>query len=138
MSEAKKKKRVLFLKIESRDDALKVVKDASMGFFFVAGLQAAVSYWVGISVLYDAAIYAIGGYFLRRYNSRAAAVVLLILTVLATGVTLANRIGRKLGGGNNIFLAVILLWAAIRAVEATFKLRGRFSAAMPTKDAPPM
>jgi hypothetical protein len=29
------------------------------------------------------------------------------------------------GGGNNIILALIVAWAAVRAVEATFKLHGR-------------
>ena len=48
-------------------------------------------------------------------------------------VTVANKLGENLGGGTNIFLAVIVLWAAIRAVEATFKLRGKFSAQSPTE-----
>lgn len=134
MSEVKEKKKGWFAKIESRDDALKVVKDTSMGFFFVAALQAALSFLVGFSILFDAVIYAVGGFFLRRYNSRAAAVVLLILAVVGAGVTFANKAGANLGGGNNIFLAFIVLWAAIRAVEATFKLRGRFSAEAATSE----
>jgi hypothetical protein len=32
--------------------------------------------------------------------------------------------------GKNIFLAVIMLWVGIRAVEATFKLHGKFRAVM--------
>ena len=125
---AEVKKKGWFSKIESRADALKTVKDASTGFFVVAALQAALSFLVGFSVLIDAAIYVVGGFFLRRFNSRAAAVVLLSLALLGLGVTVANKFGENLGGGNNIFLAAIVLWAAIRAVEATFKLRGRFSA----------
>lgn len=136
MSEAKEKKKGWFSKIESREDALKVVKDTSSGFFFVAALQAALSFLVGFSVLFDAFIYVIGGFFLRRYNSRAAAVVLLVLAVAGAGVTFANKAGANLGGGNNIFLALIVLWAAIRAVEATFKIRGRFSAEPATNEAP--
>lgn len=136
MPEAKEKKKGWFAKIESRDDALKVVKDTSMGFFFVAALQAALSFLVGFSILFDAVIYAVGGFFLRRYNSRAAAVVLLILAVVGAGVTFANKAGANLGGGNNIFLALIVLWAAIRAVEATFKLRGRYSVEAVASEAP--
>lgn len=128
MSEQQLKKMGLFSKIESREDALKVVKDTSLGFFVVAGLQAALSFLVGFSVLFDAVIYVAGGFFLRRFNSRAAAVVLLLLAIAGAGVTFANKAGANLGGGSNIFLALIVLWAAIRAVEATFKLRGRFSA----------
>ena len=124
---AKDKKKGSFSKIENREEALKMVRDTAMAFFFVAGLQAILSYWIGLGVLVDAAIYAIGGFFLRRFNSRAAAVVLLLLALLSAGVTIANKAGANLGGGNNIILALIILWAGIRAVEATFKLHGRFS-----------
>jgi hypothetical protein len=56
-----------------------------------------------------------------------AALVLLVSAVIGAGVTFANKAGADLGGGNNIFLALIVLWAALRAVEATFKLHGRFA-----------
>jgi len=127
MSVKHQKKKGLFSKIESREDALNVVKDTSMGFFIVAGLQALLSFLVGYVVLFDALVYVVGGYFLRRFNSRIAAVVLLLLAFAGAGVTLANRGGANLGGGSNIILALIILWAAIRAVEATFKLHGRLS-----------
>ncbi len=124
-------------KIESRDDALKVVKDTSMGFFFIAALQVGLSFIMGFSILLDAIIYAVGGFFLRRFGSRAAAVVLLLLATAEAGVTFANRVGANLGGGNNIFLALIILLAAIRAVDATFKLHGRFSSDAVAVGAPP-
>ncbi len=116
-----------FSKIESREDALKMVKDASLGFFLVAGIQVLLFFVAGGSALIDAAVYAVCGFFLLRFNSRAAAVILLILAIVAAGVTFANKLGVNLGGGNNIFLALIVLWAAIRAVDATFKLHGRFA-----------
>ena len=56
-----------------------------------------------------------------------AALVLLVSAVIGAGVTFASKAGADLGGGNNIFLALIVLWAGIRAVEATFKLHGRFA-----------
>jgi hypothetical protein len=37
-----------------------------------------------------------------------------------------NKIGETVGGGNNIILALIVLWAAVRSVDATFKLHGRY------------
>lgn len=118
-----------FSKIASRDDALKVAKDTSSAFFFLAVLQGAFAYWVGLSVMFDAVIYAVGGFFVRRFQSRAAAVVLLVLALVGAVVTFGNRVGANIGGGNNIFLAIIVLWAAVRAVEATFKLHGRFAQA---------
>lgn len=127
MSKPTPKKKRLFSKIESREEALKLVKDTSNAFFFIAVLQAALAYWVGLSILFDAVIYAVAGFFLRRFNSRAASVVLLILALIGGGVTVANRAGANLGGGNNIILSIIVLWAAVRAVEATFKLRSKFA-----------
>ncbi len=127
MTETTKAKKGLFSKIETREDALKIVKDTSTAFFVVAGLQTAASFILGFSILFDAAIYAAGGFFLRRFRSRGAAVVLLLLALVGFGVTLGNRFGANLGGGNNIVLSVIVLWAAVRAVDATFKLHARFS-----------
>jgi hypothetical protein len=125
MTEQKKKR--WFSKIESRADALKTVKDTSTAFFVLAALQAALSFILGFSILFDAVIYVVAGLFLRRSNSRVAALVLLVSAVIGAGVTFANKAGADLGGGNNIFLALIVLWAGIRAVEATFKLHGRFA-----------
>ncbi|MGH9856126.1 MAG: hypothetical protein ACREBD_40345 [Blastocatellia bacterium] len=125
MTEAKKKG--WFSKIESREDALKVVKDASLVFFLAAGIQALLVFVAGGIVFIDVAIYAVCGFFLRRFNSRAAAVTLLILAVVVSGATLAKKMGANLGGGNNIIFALFVLWAAIRAVEATFKLHGQFA-----------
>jgi hypothetical protein len=135
MDVAEAKKKGMFSKIDSREDALKVVKSSSTAFFVVAALQVAFSFVIGYSVLIDAAIYVICGFFLRRFCSRAAAVILLLVAILAVGVTFANKMGEDLGGGNNIILSLIVLWAAIRAVEATFKLRGRF-AVQATVEAP--
>jgi hypothetical protein len=125
---AKEKKKGWFSKIQSREDAIKIVKDTSMAFFVVAAIQAGVSFLLGFSGLFDAAIYAVGGFFLRRFNSRAAAIVLLVLVGVVVAVTFANKAGANLGGGTNIILALIVLWAAIRAVDATFKLHGKFAA----------
>jgi hypothetical protein len=46
-------------------------------------------------------------------------------------VTVLNRLGVTAEGGKNIFLAVIMLVVAVRAVEATFKLHGRYRTALP-------
>jgi hypothetical protein len=119
----------MFAKIENREDALKTIKDVSAGFFVVAAIQGALSFVIGMSILFDAALYAGVGFWLRKTNSRVAAVILLVVSWVGAGVTVANKAGANLGGGNNIFLAVILAWASIRGVEAAFKLKGRFAEA---------
>lgn len=118
-----------FSKIEDRDGALKVVTASASVFIVVAAIQAVVAFFVGYALLADAAIYAVLGAILMRFKSRAAAIILLLLAVVTSVVTVANAAGAKLGGGNNIFLSLVVLWAGVRAVEATFKLRGRFAAA---------
>jgi hypothetical protein len=118
-----------FSKIEDRDGAIKVVTASASVFIVVAAIQAVVAFFIGYAGLVDAFIYAVLGAILMRFKSRVVAVILFFLAIVATVVTVANAIGAKLGGGTNIFLSLMILWAGVRAVEATFKLHGRFSAA---------
>jgi len=125
--EEKKKKAGLFTKIEGKDDALKTIKDSSMGFFFIAALQAVLGYFIAPSLIIDAVLYAVLAGILLKWKSRVAAVLLLLLGGAALVMTVLNKAGVTAEGGNNIILALIIFWAAIRAVEATFKLRGKFA-----------
>lgn len=125
--EEKKKKSSMFAKIESRDDALKVIKDASIGFFFIAVLQAGLGFFVAPSLMIDAVLYAILAGVLLKWKSRIAAVLLLLLAGGALVMTFLNMIGATAMGGSNIILGLVILWAAVRAVEATFRLKGEFT-----------
>jgi hypothetical protein len=53
--------------------------------------------------------------------------LLLLLSGSMVVVTFLNRFGITNDGGTNIFLALLVFWSATRAVEATFKLHGRFA-----------
>ena len=125
--EEKKKKTGLFSKITNKDEALKTIKDSSMGFFFVAALQAGLGYFIAPSLIIDGILYAVLAAILLKWKSRVAAVFLLLLGGAALVMTVLNKAGVTAEGGNNIFLAVIIFWVAIRAVEATFKLHGKFA-----------
>jgi hypothetical protein len=116
-----------FSSIESRDDALKLVKDTSSAFFLLALLQAVLAPWLGLFLLLRAVLYAAGGFLVRRFHSRGAAFAMLLLASVGVIAAVSNLFGAKLGGGRNVLLALVLLWAAVRAVEATFKLHGRFA-----------
>ncbi len=135
VSSAKGPWQAWFAAIKSRENALRTVKNTSVIFFVVAGFQAVLSLVLGFLVLVDACLMAVGGYFLRQHNSRTAAVFLLILSIFAVGATFANAAGEGTGGGRNIVMAAIVFFAAVRAVEATFKLHGRF-AATPSEQPP--
>lgn len=126
MAEEKQKKAGWFSKIRDRDDAIKVAKDCGTGFFVIAAIQGAIGFWIAPTLLIDAAIFAVCGFFIRRSFSRTAAVIVLLLGLVTVVTTFVNRIGEVVGGGNNIILALIVLWAAVRSVEATFKIHGRF------------
>jgi hypothetical protein len=127
MAEDKKPKKGMFAKIENRDDALKTIKETSIAFLVVAGIQGVLGFFIAPSVLVDAALYAILGLILMKWKARTAAVLLLLLAGLAAVVTFMNKLGIMAEGGTNIILALIVLWAAVRAVEATFKLHGKFA-----------
>jgi uncharacterized membrane protein HdeD (DUF308 family) len=127
MAEFSFKKNSWFSKIESKEDALKVIKDTTTAFIAIAILQAILSFFVGHSILIDGIINAGGAFFLRRFNSRTAAVVLLVVATVSVGTTIANLLGAGLGTGTNILLAIVVFWAGVRAVEATFKFHGRFA-----------
>jgi cobalamin synthase len=134
---ATSQKKILFAKIETREDALKTVKDASIGFFAVAVLQALLATFIAPSLYLDAAILAVLAGALWKWNSRLAAVLLVVVSGGEAVVTVLNRLGVMAQGGKNVILAFIMLVVAIRAVEATYKLAGnKFPMPRPTPRAP--
>jgi hypothetical protein len=128
MADTVKKKKGLFAKIETRDDALKTVRECALGFFFVAALQGVLGAIVAPALLFDAVILAILAAILMKWRSRTAAILLMLMTVFVVVITVLNRIGATSQGGTNVFLAVFMGIVAFRAVQATFLLHGRFAA----------
>lgn len=124
MAEAKRASRFLG-RVASIEDAMKAIKDPSTAFLVIAGLQMVLLVLIlkQYAVLFDVVVLVVCAVLLRRFKSRAAAVVLLVVTLLEAAVTVANRLGVSQLGGNNVVLALIMLWAAVRAAEATFKYR---------------
>jgi hypothetical protein len=123
-----------FKAIQTREEALKIINSTSACFFVVAGIQAAVglllsSYAGGgfdpADFLVNAVLYVVFAAWLRWGGSRIAAVILLFIAIAALAMTVGAQL-KIIKGGQNIWLAVIVFWAAVKAVEATFKLRGRF------------
>ena len=73
----------------------------------------------------EVSTYTVCAAWLRWGRSRAAAIILLIAATVAFGTTIAAQ-PKIIQGGKNIVLALIIFWSSVKAVEATFKLRGRF------------
>lgn len=106
-----------------------MVRECALALFFWAAVQAAFALMYGPTLLAHAGILGAGSLWLFLRRSRAAAVLLLLYALSGAGITLAIRSGVPLEGGKNVMLALIIVWTAIKAVEATFRLRGRFSLA---------
>ena len=115
--------------MECREDALKATKDSANGFLFIAAIQGGVGVFLDPLVLVDAAILAFFAAILRTCHSRVAAILLFLISFSLVVITTLHKLGvpQGGGGGSNIALAFIALWAAKRAVQATFLLHGRFS-----------
>ena len=126
MATPAKKKMGMFSTIESREDAIEMATGAAKGFLFVAVLQAVIGVALVPAALLDAAVLALLGLILLKSQSRVAAALLLLMSLGEGVVTVMNRLGMMKAGGNNVILAVIMVIVGVRAVEATFKLHGRF------------
>jgi hypothetical protein len=125
------KKNRLFSPITTGDDALNMIREASIAFFCLAALQGLLGMALAPAMLIDALIVAVLAGILMKWRSRIAAVGLLLVSGAGLAVTVLDRLGVTAEGGKNIFLAVIMLVVAVRAVEATFKLHGRYRTALP-------
>jgi hypothetical protein len=125
MSESRR--RGIFALIRSRQDALNVVTDTSIVFLLVAVILGALYLIEGERTLLDVGLFGFLGALLWRFKSPAAAIALLLVSVMRLFVTLAQILDT--GDVNWIFvvLTAIALVASIRAAEATLKLIGRFA-----------
>ena len=122
------RRRGIFALIRSRPDALNVVTDASIVFLLVAGILAGLYLIEGERTLLDVGLFGFLGGLLWRFKSPAAAITLLLVSVMRLFVTLAQILDT--GEVNWIFVVItaIVIVTSIRAAEATLKLIGRFAA----------
>ena len=116
----------LFGRLESRADAITMIQGVSTAVLIIAAIQGLVGLFVDPGLLFDAVVYGILGGVLKKHHSRVAAVLLLMVAMGTTVVTFGNKIGASSSGGKNVMLALLVTLAAARAVEAAFKLQGRF------------
>lgn len=135
MTEAQGGKLGIFARIRQQEDAVKVVGAASLAFFIAGGLFMILAYWYGSELLVNGIAYVVLGFLLRQFKSRMIAVLLLLLAIVTALMALGIFSGRGFSGGLNIILAAIVVWVGVRAVEATFKLRGKYAGKAPVGDA---
>jgi hypothetical protein len=110
-----------FPDLETVEDIRKTTGNISYGLYFVAFLQAVIGYFTAPPLMIDAAIYAVLGFVIYKFNSRTAALMLLGAAGLSTYNTILNMTGVTHEGGGNIFLAYVIIWMAINDLRATLK-----------------
>lgn len=135
MAETQGVKPGIFAKIRQQEDAVKVVGAASLAFFIAGGLFMILSHWYGSELLVNGLAYVVLGFLLRQFKSRMIAILLLLLAIVTALMAIGVFSGHGFSGGLNIILAAIVVWVGARAVEATFKLRGKYAAKTPVGDA---
>ena len=131
MVKDRRKRRGIFAIIRSRDDALHVVADAAIAFLAAAAVLVAMAFLQGWQDLADATLYVVLGLLMWRFRSPAAAFALLLVSMMRFFVTVGQTL--ETGAVNWIYVVVTIavLFASIRAVEATLKSIGRFAAGDP-------
>jgi hypothetical protein len=121
------RRRGIFALIRSREDALHVVTDASVVFLLAAAILAALYLMEGEKTLLDVGLFGFLGVMLWRFKSPAAAITLLIVSVMRLFVTLAQIIDTGEVSWLHLGISVVVILTSIRAAEATLKLIGRFA-----------
>jgi hypothetical protein len=114
-------------RVRNRSDALKVVTHASLVFLAIAVLMFGMFVYSGARTLIDVGLFSILGLLLWRFRSPAAAFGLLLVAVMRLLVTTAQSLDTGQISALEIAICIVVLFAAIRAVEATLKLIGRFA-----------
>jgi hypothetical protein len=120
------RRRGILALIRSRQDALHVVTDASIVFLVIAAILAALYMIEGERTLLDVGLFGFFGGLLWRFRSAAAAIALLLVSVMRLFVTLAQILDTGDVNWTFVTITVVAIVTSIRAAEATLKLIGRF------------
>jgi len=123
-----KRKTRWFFPVVTLDDSLEAIKVAYQATFALAGLQAALLCFLMWSTgqwsanIADPFFMIALAWALKTRQSRTAAVVLLLYSILIGFTTLAARVGAPLTdfAGRNIILAVLFIFASYKGTQGTF------------------
>lgn len=129
MAETQGNKLGFFGKIRQEEDAVKIVRAASLAFLAVGCFFMIVSIWHGPEVWVHGIAYVVLGFLLRQFRSRVIASLLVLLGLVTVLLQLRVFSGHPMSAGLSIIVAAIVVFLAVRAMEATMKLRARKAAA---------
>ncbi|MBN1906097.1 MAG: hypothetical protein JW927_13475 [Deltaproteobacteria bacterium] len=127
MSEDKPHRTGLLGRILNKEDAIKTIKQASYVIIVMAFIYAFIGFLTEPALITDGIFYCILGVLLLWLKSRVVSIITLIFSLLALLLFILNKTGVVEEGGSlgGIFV-IILLIASAKAVEGTFKFRGKY------------
>ncbi|MEO8006556.1 MAG: hypothetical protein ABI771_16690 [Betaproteobacteria bacterium] len=117
-----------FSMIRNREDALVVVAGASIAYLILACVLAALFFARGDRTLLHLGLFVVLGGLLWRFKSPAAAIGLLLASIMLMFVTLAQIIDTGEVDWLHVIITALAIYAGIRAMEAALKLIGRYQA----------
>ena len=98
-----------------------MLKDTSRALYVIAGLTCLGAMFGSKLGLIDSGIYAVCAYFIGSHRSRVAAGFALFWAVLSLGALFLQTPGM---GSATLLFGLLGIWAGVRALEATVKIRG--------------
>lgn len=127
MSESARGTAGIFSIIRKRDDALRVVRSAALMFYAVAIALVVTAWYRGWQDLVDAGFYVLLASLMWRFKSPLAAFCLLMIGVMRFFVTVGMLLETEQVVWIYIGVTITVIFSAIRSIEATLKLNGRFA-----------
>lgn len=117
----------VFTIIRSRDDAIRVARGAAFTFYAVAVALAVIAWFRGWQDLVDAGLYVVLASLMWRFHSPAAGFTLLLIAIMRFFITVGVILETEEIVWAYVAVTVVVIFASIRAIEATLKLIGRFA-----------
>jgi hypothetical protein len=117
----------VFSLIRTREDALRVMRGAAIVFYIVTAVLVVTAYYRGWQDLVDAGFYVVLASLMWRFRSPAAAFTLLLIAIMRFFITVGMVLETEQVVWTYIIVTVAVIFAAIRGIEATLKLNGRFA-----------
>ena len=117
----------VFSIIRNRDDALRVMRGAVFA-FYLAAVGLTINAWYGsVQDLVPAAACALLASLMWRFRSPAAAFTLLLISIMLFFLTVGMSLETAKVAWFYLAITIVVVFASIRAIEATLKIHGRFS-----------
>ena len=135
MAETQPGKLGFFDKIRQEEDAVKIVRAASLVFLSVGLFFAILSYWGRPELWLHGLAYIVLGVILRQFRSRVIATLLVLLAVTTVLLQLRVLPSQTYSAGLSIIVAAIAVFVGVRAAEATFRFKAKRAAKEPVGDA---